>query len=90
MPSGDKRGYVLSGLRAGGITAFFQSTQDMMLTRWRGRWDSLRTLEHYIQELPMAESYARLPARTRERLARLSSLLPELASEAELNVHPPI
>ena len=88
VPSGNKRGNVLSGLRAGGITAFFQSTQEMMPTRWRGHWDSLRTLKHYIQELPMAERYTRLP--TRQRLARLPSLLPALASEAKFNVHPPI
>ena len=90
VPIGDKRGYVLSGLRAGGITAFFQHTQDMMLTRWRGRWDSLRTLEHYIQELPMAEQFARLPADVRTKLARLSGLLPVLTREAELNVLPPV
>ena len=89
VPSGDKHGYVVSGLRAGGITAFFQHTQDMMLTRWRGRWDSLRTLEHYIQELPMAEQYARLPAAVRDKLARLSTLLPALVRGAELNVQPP-
>ena len=89
VPIGDKRRYVLSGLRAGGITAFFQHTQDMMLRRWRGRWDSLRTLEHYIQELPMAEQYARLPAAVRDKLARLSTLLPALVRGAELNVQPP-
>ena len=90
VPSGDKHGYVLSGLRAGGITAFFQQTQDLSLTRWRGRWDSIRTLEHYIQELPMAEHFARLPSRVRVKLARLSSLLPALAQEAELSVPPPL
>ena len=89
-PCGDKKGYVLSGLRAGGITSFFQHTQDMMLTRWRGRWDSLRTLEHYIQELPMAEHYARLSPPVRARLARLSGLLPALTREAELNILPPV
>ena len=88
VPIGDKNGYVLSRLRAGYITAFFQHTQDMMPPRWRGRWDSLRTLEHHIQELPMAESYARLPADTRQRLARLSSLLLALTRKAELTALP--
>ena len=90
VPSSDKHGCALSGLRAGGITAFFQQTQDLSLPRWRGRRDIIRTLEHYIQELPMAEHFARLPSRVRVKLARLSSLLPALAQEAELSVPPPL
>jgi len=74
----------LSDLRAGGITAFFLHTQDMMLTRWRGRSSTK------IQELPMAEHYARLPPPVRNRLARSSDLLPALTREAELNILPPV
>ena len=38
----------------------------------------------------MAEHFARLPSRVRLKLARLSSLLPALAQEAELSVPPPL
>ena len=37
----------------------------------------------------MAEQYARLPAAVRDKLARLSTLLPALVRGAELNVQPP-
>ena len=76
VPYGQAEGYTLGGLRAGGTTAYFEATSDLQLTRWRGRWDSMKSMEHYIQELPSHEAFARLPAAVRARIARIAALLP--------------
>ena len=78
VPYGQARGYTMAGLRAGGITAYFEATGDLQLTRWRGRWDSMRSMEHYVQELPSHEAFARLSPAVRVRIMRLAALLPAL------------
>ena len=75
VPYGQAYGFTLAGLRAGGITAYFEATQNIDMTRWRGRWDSLRSLEHYVQELASHEAFTRLHPVTRARIFRLASLL---------------
>ena len=82
VPYGQHHGYTLGGLRAGGITAFFEETQDIQLTRWRGRWDSMRSLEHYVQELASHEAFARIDPTSRRKIFRLAELLPALLMEA--------
>ena len=72
---GDRHGFVLSGLRAGGITSLFERTQDLGLVRWRGRWDNTNSMEHYIQELPAATAFARLPEDARRKIFTLARLL---------------
>ena len=76
VPHGQAHGYTMSGLRAGGITAFFEATQDLGLTRWRGRWDSLRSMEHYIQELASHDAFSSLHPTVRARIFRLAGLFP--------------
>ena len=76
VPYGQTHGFTLAGLRAGGITAYFEATQNIDLVRWRGRWDSLRSLEHYVQELASHEAFISLHPVTRARIYRLASLLP--------------
>ena len=78
---GQANGYTFGSFRAGGATALFQRTDDLSAVRWRGRWDSLRSLEHYLQELPMAENFARLPGATKRRVVRVAGLLPLLLSD---------
>ena len=75
VPYGQAQGYTLGGLRGGGITAYFEATGDLQLTRWRGRWDSMRSMEHYIQELASHEAFVRLPPSARARIFRLAGLL---------------
>ena len=82
VPYGQHHGYTLAGLRAGGITAFFEATQDIGLTRWRGRWDSMRSLEHYVQELASHEAFARLDPISRAKIFRLADLLPAVLQMA--------
>ena len=48
VPYGVAHGYVLSSLRAGAITTLYQRCGDLQRVRWYGRWDSLRTMEHYV------------------------------------------
>ena len=82
VPYGQHHGYTLGGLRAGGITAFFEETQDIGLTRWRGRWDSMRSLEHYVQELASNEAFARIDPTSRAKIFRLAELLPVVLLDA--------
>ena len=88
VPYGAASGFTLAGLRAGGITALYQACRDLELVRWKGRWDSARTLEHYIQELPMSRAYAELPVQTRARLKALGRLVGYLVRVRGLNVTP--
>jgi len=81
-PYGQQRGFVFSGLRAGGTTALFECTGDLALTRWRGRWDAWRSMEHYIQELAAATAFSSMSPSVRARVARLSALLPQVLEQA--------
>ena len=56
VPYGQAHGFTLDELRGGGITAYFEATGDLQLTRWRGRWNPTRSMEHYIQELASHEA----------------------------------
>ncbi len=62
-------GLTPDGLRAGGTTHLFLSTQDIALVKWRGRWVSDRTLEHYLQEMGSASFITTLPEAARGRIA---------------------
>jgi len=75
---GAEGGITFGGLRAGGTTAAFEATRDLQLVRWRGRWDSMRTLEHYVQELAYWDFFPRLPPAVRARVRALARLLPKL------------
>ena len=89
VPYGEQAGFTLGGLRAGGVTALFQRHGDLDMVRWRGRWDDQRTMEHYIQELPMARAFADLPADVRAQLRALGRLLPYFLCSMRLDRAPP-
>ena len=68
----------------------FLSTQDIALVKWRGRWCSDRTLEHYLQELGAAALLVGLPRTVRATVATMAQhakplILKEIA-EAEILV----
>ena len=46
-------------------------------------------MEHYVQELPQATVFAALSSATREQLAALARLLPQLVRRAALDQEPP-
>ena len=78
VPVGEKKGYVLSGLRGGGLTALWRATGDMALVTWRGRWTSMKSLPNYLQELESLRTYSAIPRAIRTELETLSARLPHL------------
>ena len=72
--------YVSAAVEAG-FEYHHATPEYLQLTRWRGQWDSMRSMEHYIQELASHEAFSRLPASARERMFRLAALLPALLAQ---------
>ena len=64
---------------------WYQRCGDLQRIRWYGRCDSLRSLEHYVQELPQPAVFAELDAATHAKLAALARLLPQLIRRAALD-----
>ena len=73
--------YTLGGLRAGGATMQYLRDQNIPVLMRNGRWASMKTLDHYIQEaathlnglswtLSTRELVGRLARRGRSRAAR--------------------
>ena len=61
-----------AGLRAGGATHLFTSGRmDVSRIKYRGRWASLSTLEHYIQEASAQLALMRLDSWTVDRLLKI-------------------
>ena len=73
-------GYTPAGLRAGGATALFMQGCDISRLRFLGRWRSLNTLDHYIQEATSAQAIARIPPDGLATIAALIKQLPLFAS----------
>ena len=69
------RGLYAWGLRAGGATALFLAGCDISRLRFLGRWRSLNSLDHYIQEATSAQAVARIPP---EGLANIAALIKQL------------
>ena len=61
-----------SGLRAGGATYEYMMGTSVERLMWRGRWDSLATLKHYIQEATAVSATARLPPEALRRIAEMA------------------
>ena len=78
LPVGDLRGLTPASLRAGGATWLFETTRDLELVRWRGRWASNRTLEVYIQEVAADRLLADVGDDVRSRVRRLAASAPGL------------
>jgi len=68
--------YTLGGLRGGGAVAHFQRHQNLGLLQFRGRWETQRSLQHYLQEGFGLLQFARLPSDARELVRHLASLAP--------------
>ena len=79
----------LSGLRAGGATHHFLQWQDVGGLRLRGRWASLRTLDHYVQESTAALRGALEAPATRRRLQATADRLASALRDAVLLVPTP-
>ncbi|MBM4022198.1 MAG: hypothetical protein FJ284_08145 [Planctomycetes bacterium] len=74
--------YSPSSLRPGGALHLFSqkncSLADLM---YRGRWDSSRTVSHYLQEGFAALAVSVISAAAAQRVRALSDLLPEVVAE---------
>ena len=63
--------------RGGGATALFNQSENLDLTRWRGRWSmASRTMEIYIQEVGAAGILPSISAQDRARVQRFASPSP--------------
>ncbi len=52
IPTSEKaRGLTPKALRGSGASWLFHCTEDVNRVLWRGRWQSKRTLEHYLQDV---------------------------------------
>ena len=74
----------LGSIRGGGATHHFTQCQNLCALQFRGRWESNRTLAHYLQQGLASLAYARLAPNTIGLLHSLSHLL-EGVLEATLN-----
>ena len=72
----------LSGVRAGGATQHFQVYANMGALQFRGRWDSVATLQHYIQMANAIKAFAVVPHAVQLRINSLAFLLPAALKEA--------
>ena len=72
----------LASLRAGGATDLYVATENWTLVQARGRWQSLRVMQVYIQELVATSFYAQLPARARHLVAYLARGSPAIIEVA--------
>ena len=50
-----------SSLRPGGATACYLAGMSLEGLMWRGRWESVATLRHYVQEAAAAMVEAEIP-----------------------------
>ena len=77
----------LGGLRGGGAIEYFMRTHQIQELRFRGRWESERSLNHYVQLGLAATAYADLPASARFTIRQLACLAPELISVHNLHAN---
>jgi hypothetical protein len=83
VPTGERDGYTLAGVRAGGITSLYKAHGDLALVQWKARWTSLASLPNYLQEVETVRTFAALPPSTRADLSYLSGRLPALLAELD-------
>lgn len=61
-----------SSLRPGGASYFFVLWEEnVQRLLWRGRWSSVKMLEHYIQELTCFHVWSQLPVESRQKIEKL-------------------
>ena len=81
----DLDGLTPASLRGGGATWLFRRCGSADVVRWRGRWQSHRSVEIYVQEVMTLEVMAALPAAARRRVELFASAAEELLSQAAVD-----
>ena len=72
----------LASLRAGGATDLYVATESWSLVQQRGRWQSLRVMQLYIQELVSQTFFARLSRASQQRVLLLCRAAPLICEKA--------
>lgn len=82
VPCAEKlKGLTPKSLRGSGASWLFHHTEDVERVLWRGRWQSRRTLEHYLQDVMGQVLLSDLPQEKRDLVASLA------AASSSLLVH---
>ena len=79
---GGQAPFTLGSLRPGGATHLLFLTEDSELTRRRGRWLSLRTMEIYLQEVLVATYVKKLPDESQCLIKKFASGFPQVLQQA--------
>jgi hypothetical protein len=74
VPFTEITGVTPASLRGGGATALFEETEDTETVRYRGRWQSMRMCETYVQEVGGHRFLASLDAEDRNLLHALAEM----------------
>ena len=80
------RPYDLGSLRPGGASWLLMRTENTELIRRRGRWQSMRTLEIYLQDIQVATALHKLDEPVRKKIARLAAGFPSILEKALVNL----
>ena len=70
--------FTLASMRGGGAIHHFRTHQNLGLLQYRGRWESAKSMQHYIQMGSAALAYSQLPADTQARVRALADLAPNV------------
>ena len=64
-----------AGLRAGGTTHAYLCGSNVEQLMWRGRWEALTSLRHYLQEATATLAIGQLPRETVQQLLTTAEAL---------------
>ena len=79
----DTIGITAGSFRAGGATYSFECGMDLAEIQPRGRWDSSRTLSHYIQSASAAIAFSRLDLATSRHISNVGEFFATLVAGAK-------
>ena len=80
------RPYDLGSLRPGGASWLLMKTENTELIRRRGRWQSMRTLEIYLQDIQVATALHKLDEPVRRKIAHLAAGLSSILEKTRVNL----
>ena len=80
------RPYDLGSLRPGGASWLLMKTENTELIRRRGRWQSMRTLEIYLQDIQVATALHKLDEPARRKIAHLAAGFSSILEKALVNL----
>lgn len=80
------RPYDLGSLRPGGASWLLAETENTELIRRRGRWQSHRTLEIYLQDIQVATALHKLEEPVRRKINDMAHRFPEFLKKAIFNL----